>query len=194
MPEPQEILKFWFESLTPEDHFRGGDRVDELIRSGFHGLWMRAAGGGLAEWENEPRSALALIIVLDQFPRNMFRGSGQSFHSDALAREIAGNSLAGRFDMHFDERRRLFFYMPFMHSERLHDQDRCIDCIAARMRKTGAQNLLHARAHRRIIKRFGRFPYRNEVLGRPNTSDEDDWLASSGYIDMVAQIEAEGSA
>ncbi len=190
MTEAEDILNFWFETLKPDDHFLGNERVDQLIRSKFHELWMTAAGGGLADWESDPEGALALIIILDQFPRNMFRGTGQSFHSDALAREIAGRSVENRFDMRFDEPRRLFFYMPFMHSERSADQDRCVDCIASRMRKTGAHNLLHARAHRRIIKRFQRFPYRNEALGRRNTPEEDEWLADSGYMNVVGQIEA----
>lgn len=193
MSNPEEIIKFWFETLTPEDHFRGGEQVDEQVRSRFHDVWLRAAGGAMAEWEKTPRGALALIICLDQFPRNMFRNSGQSFHSDALAREIASRSIEKRYDWQLEEKLRLFLYMPFMHSESLLDQDRSVDLIAGRMPQVGRQNLLHAHAHRKIIEMFGRFPFRNEALGRKNSLQENEFLNSGGYTKVVDQISSEST-
>lgn len=191
---PEQVLEFWFETLTPADHFSGEQRVDDMITSRFHGVWMQAAGGGHSAWEQCPEGALALVILLDQFPRNMFRASGQSFHSDALAREVANRAIERGFDLRINEPKRLYFYMPFMHSERLDDQDRCIELLAERMRETGEQNLLHARAHRGIIELFSRFPYRNEALQRKNTAEETAWLAQVGYMKFVQQLAEQNSA
>ncbi|MCY3880333.1 MAG: DUF924 domain-containing protein [Rhodobacteraceae bacterium] len=189
MTAAEQVLEFWFKELSPQDHFMGGDRVDGMIKDRFADLWQCAAGGGCSEWEGEAASILALILVLDQFPRNMFRGSGQSFHSDALAREVASRAIENGLDMQISEPDRLFFYMPFMHSERLGDQDRCVTLIAERMKETGKQNLLHAKAHRGIIELFGRFPYRNEALGRENSPEESDWMQNVGYMKFVQQLE-----
>lgn len=189
MVDAVDILKFWFEELTPEDHFKVNDDVDESIRTKYHDLWFRAAGGGLADWSQDAKSALALLILLDQFPRNMFRGSSQSFHSDALARELARKFVKEKFDMQHDERRRLFFYLPFMHSEDWFDQSECVRLISSRLPTIGKQNFIHARAHLLVITLFGRFPYRNAVLGRASTTREEDWLRDSGYQDAVRIVQ-----
>ncbi len=185
---PGSVLKFWFEILTKDDHFRSDDAVDSLIREDFRDLWIIAAGGGKADWQEESKGALALIIVLDQFPRNMFRGSSQAFHSDALAREVARQAMLKGYDLLHEETKRLFFYLPFMHSESIEDQEKSVDFIASRMPKDGEKNLLHARAHRRVIRMFGRFPYRNEALGRANSALESKWLDDGGYGSLVDQI------
>ena len=127
----------------------------------------------------------ALIILLDQFPRNMFRGSAKSFWSDALARETAGRAIAKGQDMKLPEVGRHFIYLPFMHSECLEEQERSVSLYCSRFPDTDAENLVHARAHREIIRIFGRFPYRNEALKRKTTETEAKWMAEGGYRQMV---------
>ena len=187
MTTSAEILEFWFDEITPKEQFMGGPELDEQIRARFDGAWGRAVSGEFREWTNTAEGALALIILLDQFPRNMFRGSGKSFESDSMALEYAGKAIRDGFDLKLSDRRRLFVYMPFMHSEDLNDQNRCIELIRDRL-PDAAENLLHARAHRDIIGRFGRFPYRNEALGRRNTDEETAWMENVGYMKFVEQL------
>ena len=190
MTAHQEILEFWFEEISPQEQFMGGPELDKRIRTRFKAIWDQAVSGQLREWLELPDGALALIILLDQFPRNMFRGSGKSFDSDALARECSAIAIDSGHDMKMPERRRLFIYMPYMHSESMEDQRRCVELIRDRMPETGALNLLHARAHRDIIGLFGRFPYRNEALGRESTAEETEWMETVGYRKFVEQLEA----
>ena len=194
MPDANEVLKFWFDEITPMEQFMSTPELDDRIRDRFGELWEAANAGGMLDWLEDPDQALALIIVLDQFPRNIFRGSGRSFESDALARSHASQAIESGFDLKQPERRRLFIYMPFMHSEDIADQNRCLDLIRDRIPETGAQNLLHAKAHRDIIQLFGRFPYRNEALGRENTPAEADWMENVGYRKYVEQLEASEKA
>ena len=126
----------------------GGQEIDDKIIDRFGDAWNKAARGEFDGWTENADGALALIILLDQFPRNMFRGSGKSFATDALARKVADRAIGDGHDMRMTEKQRLFIYMPFMHSEELAEQDRCIELIGERMPETGATNLLHARAHR----------------------------------------------
>ncbi len=167
----------------------GGQEIDDKIIDRFGDAWNKAARGEFDGWTENADGALALIILLDQFPRNMFRGSGKSFATDALARKVADRAIGDGHDMRMTEKQRLFIYMPFMHSEELAEQDRCIELIGERMPETGATNLLHARAHRGIIEMFGRFPYRNDALGRASTPDEAEWMANVGYRGYVRQLE-----
>ena len=190
MTTQQEILDFWFAEISPMEQFMGGPEFDERIRSRFGQSWERAVAGEFRDWLDTSDGAVALIILLDQFPRNMFRGSGKSFDSDALARECASVAIEAGHDMLQPERRRLFIYMPYMHSEDPADQERCVELIRDRLPETGALNLLHARAHRDIIGLFGRFPYRNEALGRESTREEIKWLKDVGYRKFVEQLEA----
>ena len=189
MTSPNEILKFWFEEITPQEQFMGGTELDDRIRDRFGAAWEEASGGGLADWMDSSDGALAMIILLDQFPRNMFRGSGRSFESDARALNYAGRAIEAGLDMQHPERRRLFIYMPYMHSERIADQERCVELIAERLPETGALNHVHARAHRDIIEMFGRFPYRNEALGRDSTPAETEWVETVGYRKFVEQLQ-----
>lgn len=184
----EQILLFWFDELTPDDHFKKNEELDMKIHSKFHHIWIKAAGGGCSPWEDTVDGALALIICLDQFPRNMLRGEANAFHSDALAREVANRTIEKGYDLQLEERKRLFIYMPLMHSEWLSDQDRCVHLIANRLSNTGAINLLHARAHRQVIKDFKRFPFRNEALGRENSLAEEDFFAKGGYAYIVKQL------
>jgi uncharacterized protein (DUF924 family) len=134
-----------------------------------------------------PKGALGLIILTDQFPRNMFRDSPRAFASDARALRIAALAINHAWDLRVAEPMRQFFYLPFMHSEMLTDQDRSVRLFKARM-ATG-DNLLHARAHREVIRRYGRFPYRNAALGRISTPQEDVFLASGGYGAIVQELQ-----
>ena len=142
------------------------------------------------EWRETPEARLALVIVLDQFPRNMFRGSGKAFSTDKVALAAAKCAIDKNWDMKIDEPARQFFYMPLMHSENLIDQDRCVRLMLTRMPETGAPNLLHAKVHREVIRRFGRFPYRNEALSRQTTLPEAAFVNEGGYGAVLRELSA----
>jgi len=168
--ESEEILTYWFEELSFEDWFRRNDDTDETIRRRFEPTWRAWRENLPAAALLEARAALAAVIVFDQFPRNIFRGTADAFATDALALALARNALACGFDAEVDENRRSFFYMPFMHSETIADQERCVSLFA------GTDGEKHAVEHRDIIARFGRFPHRNRALGRPSTAEEQAFL------------------
>ena len=174
---PDEILAFWREA-GPERWYNKDAAFDALIRSRFAKLWESAAAGELASWEASDSGALALVIVLDQFPRNMFRDDVRTYSSDARAREVAGRAIARGVDQRVDPDLLEFLYMPLMHSEQLSDQLRCVELF----RKSGDPgNLRYAEGHAEIIRRFGRFPHRNRVLGRLTTPDEQAFLDQGGF-------------
>ena len=129
------------------------------------------------------------MILTDQFPRNMFRGHADSFATDALALQAARTAIAAGHDMAVPEPQRQFFYLPFMHAEDLAVQSECLHLIATRMPTTNASNILHARAHAQVIARFGRFPYRNEALGRQTTPAEAEFIATGGYGAVVQALQ-----
>ncbi|GIX15696.1 MAG: hypothetical protein KatS3mg118_3655 [Paracoccaceae bacterium] len=187
------ILRFWLEEVGPERWYRGDAALDGAIRDRFAAEWEAAAAGGREGWLSRPDAALALIILLDQFPRNMFRGTPRAFASDARARTMAKLALARGHDGHVDAPARQFFYMPLMHSESLADQDRCVALFVLRL-PGEAQNLLHARAHREVIRMFGRFADRNRVLGRRNSPEEEAYLARGGYPALVGALAARDAA
>jgi uncharacterized protein (DUF924 family) len=139
-------------------------------------------------WLTYPSGTLSYIILTDQFPRNMLRGSGEAFATDGIARAAAKMAIDRNWDMRIDEPARQFFYLPLMHSECLADQERCVRLMMTRMPETGDSNLVHARAHREVIRRFGRFPYRNEALARPSHAAEAAFLAAGGYGAMVREM------
>ncbi|MBY6200016.1 DUF924 domain-containing protein [Maritalea mobilis] len=183
-----KVLAFW-EKAGPEMWYKKDDGFDAQITELFGALWEEAAGGALDEgWATNPAGALSLIILLDQFPRNMFREDPRAFATDDRARTIACYALERGWDMRVDGPMRQFFYMPFMHSERLTDQDHCVRLMAERME--GTDNLLHARVHREIIRRFNRFPYRNAALGRVSTEAERDFLENGGYAAILSEVQA----
>ena len=172
-----DVLAFWRQAGADRWYARD-NAFDAEIRARFLDLWRKAAAGELSAWEESDDSALALIIVLDQFPRNMFRGDPMTYASDAAAREVASRAVDRGADTRIAEDLREFFYLPFMHSEHLPDQHRCVDLF----RKTGsADNLKYAEDHAGIISRFGRFPHRNSVLGRPTTAEEQGFLDEGGF-------------
>ena len=179
------VLDFWL-GAGPEKWYRQDDAFDDEITRRFGDLWNRGAAGALDEgWATNPRGALALIILLDQFPRNMFRGEARAFHSDERAKSIACYALDRGWDLREPEPQRQFFYMPFMHSELLVDQDHCVRLFAERM---PGENVLHARAHREVIRRYGRFPYRNDALGRTTSEREQAFLDGGGYGAIVNEL------
>jgi uncharacterized protein (DUF924 family) len=175
--KPEEILAFWREA-GPERWYKRDAAFDAAIRSRFLGLWQKAAAGRLSSWETSDDGALALLIVLDQFPRNMFRDDIRTYSSDALAREVAGRAIARGADKRVDGAMLEFLYLPFMHSEQLADQQRCVELF----RNAGnAENLRYAEDHADIIRRFGRFPHRNRIVGRTTTSEEQAFLDQGGF-------------
>jgi len=174
---PEAVLAFWREA-GPEKWFKKDTAFDDAIRTRFLPAYEAAAAGHLAAWEQTAEGALALTIVLDQFPRNMFRGDARTYAADPLARAVAGRALERGFDQEVSLADRQFFYLPFEHSESIADQDRCCALFAA----TGdADKLKWARAHADIVRRFGRFPHRNPMLGRATTPEEQAFLDGGGF-------------
>ncbi len=174
--KPQALLDFWFAPEHEPLWFRATPQFDQTVRERFEVVWQAARDGQLADWERTPEGALALVILLDQLPLNMFRGQPECFATEALAREVAGRALARQFDQALPAKGKAFLYMPFMHSEKLADQDTAVALYEA----AGlADNLRFARHHRAIVQRFGRFPHRNAILGRSSTAEEAAWLASA---------------
>lgn len=171
------ILKFWFEECSPEDWFRGGDQIDAAICERFGDLVKAAQAGELKAWGGTGNGVLALIILIDQFTRNVFRDNPCAFASDDVARGVAAAAIDQDLHRDFSLEQKVFLYLPFEHSEDLADQDRAV----ALFTELSNENYLnYAVAHRDIIQRFGRFPHRNAVLGRENTPEEDKYLAEPG--------------
>lgn len=169
----EEVLGFWFDDLTPEDWWSGTSAVDDKVRR-FAGLHAELAGCDPAGLATSPRAALAAVIALDQFPRNIFRGEAEAFSTDAAALRVSAAAMDQGFDAALEGEEKAFLYMPFLHSERLPDQDRAVALFDA----LGIENHIDfAKAHRDIIVRFGRFPHRNRVLGRVSTEAEQSFLA-----------------
>lgn len=190
MTNPDVVNAFWLEEIAPSGWYKGGADLDDAIRLRFSDLWQEAHDGGLREWLIKPQSTLAYLILTDQFPRNMFRGTSQAYATDALARAAAKQAIHHKCDMRVGEPERQFFYLPLMHSECLTDQDRCVRLMLTRMPETGAENLLHAKAHREVIRQFGRFPFRNDALARDFSSEERDFITEGGYGRTVEALRA----
>jgi uncharacterized protein (DUF924 family) len=175
----REVLEFWFDAALDaaarsKRWFAKDAAFDAEIRRRFLPLYEAAADGRLDAWHDSPREALALVIVLDQFPRNMFRGEARAFATDERARDAAGALLSHLADLSDEER--LFACLPFEHSEALADQDLACELLAA----LGGEQLRYAERHREIIRRFGRFPHRNAALGRDSTPEELAFLRQPG--------------
>jgi uncharacterized protein (DUF924 family) len=176
MASAAEIVRFWRDAgykswFTKDETFDGRCR-------GFEDEHHDAARGELAAWEQDAEGALALLILLDQIPRNIFRGSPHAFATDGLAQAAAARAIERQFDTATDSALRFFFYMPFEHAEDLALQDRCVQLFT----NLGDANYLNfAILHRDIIARFGRFPHRNAILGRRSTPEELQFLAEGGF-------------
>jgi len=190
MSRQEEIIDFWLNEVGPEGWYSAKPEIDDTILKRFKPDWEAAHSGEFHDWPTNPNGAFAFLILTDQFPRNMFRGDWRSYATDVLARAAAKQALEHNFDMRFAEPERQFFYMPLMHSECLMDQDRCVRLMLTRMPDTGADNLLHAKAHRELIRRFGRFPFRNEALHRGSSDEELKFIAEGGYTACIEELRA----
>ena len=182
--EADEVLAFWFGSEDEPDYgefreawFRKDPEFDQQVQERFGPLYERAAAGELDGWREEARSCLALVICLDQFPRNMFRGDGRTHATDDKALETARYALERALDRELPPFQRVFVYMPFMHSESVEDQRRSVELFGRLAEKPGAPDLTsYAVGHMEIVERFGRFPHRNVILGRETTPEEAEFL------------------
>ncbi len=182
--EADEVLAFWFGREDEpgygefrEAWFRKDPEFDQQVQERFGPLYKRAAAGELDGWREEARSCLALVICLDQFPRNMFRGDGRTHATDDKALETARYALERALDRELPPFQRVFVYMPFMHSESVEDQRRSVELFGRLAEKPGAPDLTsYAVGHMEIVERFGRFPHRNVILGRETTPEEAEFL------------------
>ncbi len=188
MSTPEDVLNFWLDEVDPSAWYISNEALDETIRTRFEETWNKAMKGGLGQWLTYPNGALAYIILMDQFSRNMYRDQGKAFASDRLALAAAKTAISKKWDLRIDAPARMFFYMPLMHSENLCDQDRCVRLIKERVPNSDS-NLLHARAHREVIRQFGRFPYRNSALERKSTTPEMSYVQAGGYGVTVRELQ-----
>jgi len=173
-PTPTDVVEFW-RAAGPDRWFKKDGAFDAEFRRRFLAAHERAAAGELEEWSSSATGSLALVILLDQFPRNCFRGSARMYETDELARSIADQALRAGHDAEVDPALRIFLYLPFEHSENLEDQDRSVS-LHERIGWTE-----YAQHHRDIIVRFGRFPHRNHILGRASTHEEQAFLDAGGF-------------
>lgn len=176
LPPPAQVVRFWRDA-GPARWFRRDDAFDQDFCRHFLAAHEAAAAGRLQAWSVSAEGALALVLLLDQFPRNAFRGTARVYATDALARAAADAAIRAGFDRQVEPALRQFFYLPFMHSEDLQDLQRCV----ALNSEVGGEPLRWAQHHRDVVARFGRFPHRNAVLGRTSSADEERFLAEGGF-------------
>lgn len=167
----KEVIKFWFEEVRPEQYWIKDLEFDKLIEKKFGELHQKANEGELASWRDNPESALAEIIVLDQFSRNIYRDDRRAFASDELALKLAIEAIDKGFDNSLSKEKLLFLYLPFMHSE-----DKDVHVRAVELFKSKDLDLEYEYKHKAIIDRFGRYPHRNKILGRESTEEEIEFL------------------
>ena len=177
MIAPRDIVALWL-AAGQARWFTKDEAFDEKLRAAWLPAHEAAAQNALQVWARTPEGALALLLLLDQFPRNAFRGQARAFATDAMARGIAGDAIARGFDARVEPSLRQFVYVPFMHSESLADQTTGVALYHAAGDRNGE---LYARMHRDIIARFGRFPHRNPALGRVTTPEEQAFLDAGGF-------------
>jgi uncharacterized protein (DUF924 family) len=172
-----DIVAFWFEELTPEDWYRKNAATDAEIARRFGGIYRELRSGVPQDWLATPNGYLAAILVLDQFPRNMFRDDARAFATDTEALALAKRAIAEGIDMQLPPDQRAFIYLPFQHAEDAADQARSVELFTA---LGNPNNLDFAVRHKRIVDRFGRFPHRNAALGRASTQEEEAFLREPG--------------
>lgn len=172
----QEILNFWFTETQPQQWFQKNEEFDQKIKENFLEIYEMARKGLLDDWKKDADGCLALVILLDQFPRNMFRGSPQAFATDSQALLIAKHAVGKGFDQILEPVKRGFLYMPFQHSESMADQKRSVE-LFGKMKEDNPVGYQYAQRHYDVIDEYGRFPHRNKVLERENTPEEEDYLA-----------------
>jgi len=181
MVAANRVVEFWIDEIGSHGWYMGGVQLDQKVTEGFEATWWDTLNGGNALWLTYATGTLAYLILMDQMSRNMFRGTARAFGSDRQALAAAKSAIQNGWDLRIDEPSRQFFYTPLMHSESLTDQDRAVRLIKTRMPNGQASQLLHARAHREVIRQFGRFPFRNEALGRKSTALEVAYEVAGGY-------------
>lgn len=174
--DARSVVDFWRDA-GPGLWFAKDPDFDRRFRERFLQLYLAAARGELTDWSKTPEGAMALVLLLDQFPRDAFRGTPRMYATDTMVRQIADAALTAGHDQAVEARLRLFFYLPFGHSETLADQDRSVALNEA----LGEPSVSHAKHHRDIVRRFGRFPHRNPILGRTMTQDEQRYLDEGGF-------------
>ena len=189
MSDPVEVLDFWLDEIGPDGWYSGTAEIDDAVAVRFGDLVTAAREGALEHWIDGPAATLAYLILTDQFPRNVHRGDPLAFASDPRARAAARKALAEGWDLEAPEPERQFFYMPLEHSEDMADQDLAVGLMQDRM-QSSPDTLLHARAHREMIVRFGRFPGRNKALGRESSAAETAFLTAGGYGALVREMKA----
>lgn len=187
MTDPVAVLDFWLGDVGPEGWYAGGAALDARCREDFLDLWTAAHAGGLDHWIDGTIGTLAFIVLTDQLARNMHRGDALAFATDPQARAAARRALDAGWDMGAPEPDRQFFYMPFEHSEDPADQALSVSLMAERL-PSAPDLLLHARAHQEVIRRFGRFPFRNAALDRESTVEEQRFLDEGGYPALIRQM------
>lgn len=190
MVNAEDVLSFWLDDVGPKGWYEGGDALDAKCRDKFGAAWQDVLNGAYGLWLTYPSGSLAYIILTDQLSRNIWRDHKAAFATDHLARAAAKTAIERKWDLAIDGPARQFFYMPLMHSENLCDQDRAVRLFHKRMPNEGADHMLHARAHRDVIRQFGRFPYRNAALERASTNLETAYLDAGGYGHTVRNLKA----
>jgi uncharacterized protein (DUF924 family) len=172
-----EVLDFWFDPSSKAHWFEPSAAFDQAVAARLGDLHRRAAGGDLEAWQSSAEGCLALCILLDQAPRQLFRGQARAFATDARALAVTQRALAEGFDRQLPVDQRLFLYLPLMHSERVADQEQCVALFETEELR---DKLCHAVEHADIIRRFGRFPHRNAALGRTSTANEEAYMREGG--------------
>ena len=181
MSSPHDVIECWLRH-GPEAWFSRNEALDAEIEADYADLHFKASRCELSDWEETPEGTLALLLLLDQFPRNLFRGSAHSYATDPLARTTAHRALAKGFDKRVEPVLRPFFYLPFEHSEEMEDQKFSVSLLEKHRDETGdAEPLKWAIVHLELIERFGRFPHRNTALGRQTTAEEQAYLDNDGF-------------
>lgn len=183
-----DVLDYWMTELGEAGWYAGGEALDSAIRARFEPAWHQARAGALGGWQVNPEGVLAFLILTDQMPRNMFRNTANAFATDPLARIAAYRFIGLGWDQRIAGPARQFYFLPSTHSENQADQNRSVSLFQSRHVFGDTRNLLHARAHREVIRRFGRFPTRNAALGRTSTPAELDFLANGGYGAIVKAL------
>ncbi|MFQ6548259.1 DUF924 family protein [Aestuariibius sp. 2305UL40-4] len=194
MIRPEDVLGYWLDEVGEDGWYEADEGRDTEIRERFGTAVEEAQEGAYGLWLTYPSGTLAYLVLTDQFSRNIYRGDKRSFAMDRPAVAAAKAAIDKRWDLTINEPARQFFYLPLMHAENLCDQDRAVRLILTRMPETGNSNLLHAKAHREVIRRFGRFPHRNADLGRKTTAVEQAFLDEGGYGAVVRALKEPAAA
>ena len=172
---PEELVDYWFSDDVAKHWFNSTKAFDDQLREKYLRVYEQASHGHLDHWRDTPLGSLALIILFDQIPLNIFRGQPRSFATEEHARRVASIAIKHAYDQQLSDKQKAFMYLPFMHSENLQDQNLSVELFE----KAGLkENLRFARHHRSIIERFGRFPHRNAILNRKSTAEEITYLDS----------------